>query len=153
VTDEQGERPGNADGKHRRSRQGRPPTHGLYTLKRTVAQLGTRVVDRRTSLGKQLAAWREDLVRDLGGAPSTGQLAVVDLAVRTKLMLDSIDAWLLTQPTLVLRRRKALLPAVRERQQLADALARYLGLLGLERREAPPLDLGAYLAQRANGGP
>ena len=67
-----------------------------------------------------------DLARDLGSLPSTGQLAVVDLAVRTKSMLDSIDAWLLTQPTLVVRRRKALLPAVRERQQLADGLARYL---------------------------
>ena len=153
MTDGQGERRGDAPPIPRQSRQGRPPTHGLYALKRSVAQLGTRLVDRRTTLGKQLAAWHDDLVRDLGGSPSTGQLAVVDLAVRTKLMLDSIDAWLLSQPTLVVRRRKPLLPAVRERQQLADALARYLTMLGLERREAPPLDLGTYLSQRTNGNP
>jgi hypothetical protein len=59
---------------------------------------------------------------------------VVELAVHTKLLLDSIDAWLLRQPSLIDRRKRALLPVVRERQHLADALARYLGLLGLEHR-------------------
>jgi hypothetical protein len=34
-------------------------------------------------------------------AISTQQLAMIDLAVKTKLLLDSIDAWLLTQPTLI----------------------------------------------------
>jgi len=109
------------------------------------------VLDKRTTLGKQLAAWRADLVRDLGGEPSTAQLAVVDLAVRTKLMLDSIDAWLLVQPALVNLRKRALIPAVRERQALADALARYLSQLGLERKVRPVPDLGAYLANK--GGP
>ena len=79
---------------------------------------------------------------------STQQLAVVDLAVRTKLLLDSIDAWLLQQPSLVNKRKKALLPAVHQRQQLADALSRYMGQLGLERKakRAPPLD--EYLAEK-----
>jgi hypothetical protein len=49
-------------------------------------------------------------------------------------MLDSIDAWILTQPSLVNKRNRSLLPVVRERTQLADALARYLGMLGLSRR-------------------
>ena len=75
-------------------------THGLTTLKRAVKGLGGRVIDMRTSLGKALAEWRADLVADLGGrdAVSTQQAAVIDLAVKTKLLLDSIDAWLLTQP-------------------------------------------------------
>lgn len=42
--------------------RGQPPTHGLSSL-----------IDRRTTLGKQLAAWRADLVRDLGGDVSTQQ--------------------------------------------------------------------------------
>jgi len=125
--------------------------HGLTTLRAAVRALGPRVLDKRTTLGKQLAAWRADLVRDLGGEPSTAQLAVVDLAVRTKLMLDSIDAWLLVQPALVNLRKRALIPAVRERQALADALARYLSQLGLERKVRPVPDLGAYLANK--GGP
>ena len=56
------------------------------------------------------------------------------MAVKTKLILHSIDVWLLQQPALIDKRKRALLPAVRERQALADALARYLAMLGLERR-------------------
>ena len=130
------------------SRRGRPRTHGLATLRRTVNQIGNRVLDRRTAVGKALAAWRADLVRDLGGDVSTQQAALIELAVKTKLMLDSIDAWLLTQPSLVLARKRTLLPVVRERMQLSDALARYLGQLGLERRAKPVPDLAAYLTAR-----
>jgi len=72
-------------------------------------------------------------------------MAVIDLSVKTRLLLDSIDAWLLTQPSLINARKRALLPAVRERQALADALARYLGQLGLERK-AKDVDIAAQLA-------
>jgi hypothetical protein len=127
----------------------RPYTkHGLTTLKQAVNGLGGRVIDMRTTLGKALAQWRADLVADLGGREtiSTQQAAVIDLAVKTKLLLDSIDAWLLTQPgSLVDRRRRALIPVVRERQQLADALARYMTTLGLERRQAPAKSLAEVL--------
>jgi len=63
-------------------------------------------------------------------------------------MLDAIDAWVLAQPSLVDKRKRALLLVVRERQSLADALVRYLTTLGLERkaRELPSLTM--YLAQR-----
>ena len=110
--------------------------HGLTTLKKAVKGLGGRVIDRRTTLGKALAKWRGDLIQDLGGreAISTQQEALVDLCVKSKLILDSIDAWLLVQPSLVNARKRSLLPAVRERQQLADGLARYLNQLGLERK-------------------
>ncbi len=110
--------------------------HSLTTLKQAVKQLGGRVIDRRTRLGKALAKWRTDLIQDLGGrdAISTQQEALVDLAVKSKLILDSIDCWLLRQPSLVNACKRSLLPAVRERQQLADGLARYLTQLGLERK-------------------
>src|SRR5262245_48149991 len=76
----------------RRNRGGRPPTHGLTVLKRAVNGLGGRVIDKRTVLGRTLAAWREDLIGDLGGreAVSTAEAQVIDLAVRTKVMLDGI---------------------------------------------------------------
>ncbi len=135
----------------RRSRPYRK--HGLDRLKSAVRLLGARTLDRRTAVGKALAEWRANLVADLGGSEtiSTQQAAVVDVAVRTKLLLDSIDAWLLRQPSLVDRRRRAVLPVVRERQQLADALARYMTQLGLERRRAKPQALGEYIAQKYGG--
>ena len=110
--------------------------HGLTTLKRAVNGLGNRVIDKRTATGKALAKWRADLIADLGGddAISTQRVALLDLAVRSKLLLDSIDTWLLTQPTLVNVRKRSLIPIVLQRQTLADGLARYLTQLGLERR-------------------
>jgi hypothetical protein len=134
-------------------------TSGLSKLKDTMKRLGSRAIDRRTSTGKALAQWRNDLVDDLGGDDtiSTQQSCLIDLAVKSKLMLDSIDAWILSRPTLVNSRKKTLLPVVIQRQTLADGLARYLGQLGLERR-AKVKTLQALLdaaddppAQPANG--
>jgi hypothetical protein len=124
--------------------------HGITRLKAAVRRLGPRVIDRRTTLGKALAQWRADLIQDLGGpdSVSTQRAALVDLAVRSKLILDSLDAWLLAQPSLVNKRTRSVLPIVRERQGLADGLARYLQALGLDRVQRPPIDLGLYLASR-----
>lgn len=110
--------------------------HGLYTVKRAVKEVGLKAVDGRSAVGRALSQWRADLIRDLGGKDSisTQQEALVDLAVKSKLLLDSVDVWLLQQLSLVNKRKKSLLPVVRERQQLADGLARYLGQLGLEKR-------------------
>jgi hypothetical protein len=71
--------------------------HGLHTLKRAVKELGRRAIDGRTALGKALTRWRQELIADLGGPDvvSTQQLALVDLAVTTKLLIESVDAWLL----------------------------------------------------------
>ena len=120
--------------------------HGIYQLKRAVKQLGGRVIDRRTTVGKSLAQWRRSLIDDLGGKDtvSTQQEALVDLCVKSKLLLDSIDVWLLTQPSLINLPKQALIPVVRERTQLADSLARYLGQLGLERK-TKTLDLANAL--------
>jgi hypothetical protein len=81
-------------------------------------------------------AWREQLIDDLGGIEqvSAQQLTVLELAARTKILLDGIDAWLFEQPSLVNKRERRLFAVVKERQQLADSLARYMGQLGLERR-------------------
>ena len=124
--------------------------HGLTTLRHALSDAWEHMMSRRFKLGRVLFAWREDLVADLGGqdAISTQQVAVIDLATKTKLLLDSIDAWLLTQPSLVNKRNRSLIPVVRERQQLADALARYLGQLGLERKAKPRKSLASYVVEK-----
>ena len=108
----------------------------LFSMKRAVRELGDHSLDGRTSVAKALAEWKAELIDDLGGrqAISTQQTAIIDLAVKTKLLLDSVDAWLLTRPSIIDKRRRTVLPIVRERQQLADALSRYLQVLGLARR-------------------
>ncbi len=76
--------------------------HGLSLMKQALREHGTWAIDRRTSLGKALDHWRDQLVSDLGGAEqvSTQQLAIVNVAVKPKLLLDSLDVWLLKQPSL-----------------------------------------------------
>jgi hypothetical protein len=110
--------------------------HGINTMKKALSVLGSRAIDGRFKVSKELAKWRRDLIEDLGGEENVSiqQQTLADLCVKNKLLLDSIDSWLLTQKTLVIAKRKALLPAIAQRQTLADALARYLTQLGLERR-------------------
>ena len=108
--------------------------HGLTTLKRTVATLGGRVLDGRFAVARELREWRAGLERDLGGDLSTQERVLVDLAVTQKLLLGSIDSWLLVQPSLVNARKRAVLPVVKDRQALVDSLSRIMGQLGLKRR-------------------
>ena len=93
-------------------------------------------LDMRFSTGRALVRWRLELVNDLGGEDniSSQQAALIELSVRSKLMIDSIDNWILSQPSLINKKKKTVLHVVVQRQQLADGLAKYLGMLGLERR-------------------
>src|SRR5690349_17712481 len=91
------------------SKTGRRPysRHGLNALKARVKVRGLGALDRRTAAARALIAWRDELVADLGGPSmvSAQQRAVIDLATRTKLYLDTLDAWIMEQPTLVLAKR------------------------------------------------
>ena len=123
-------------------------TSALYRLKRSVNKVGTTLIDRRYKVGRELAKWQADLVPDLGGesALSTQQKMIVDLCVRSKLLIDSIDVWLLSQKTIINKRNRTLIGAVKERQGIADGLTRNLQLLGLG-RQAKVLGLDAILAR------
>jgi hypothetical protein len=109
--------------------------------------LGLKVIDERTKLGRELMAWRAALVQDLGGEDqlSTQQQALVDIVTWTRLLMDTVDHWLLRQPTLVDKRKRQLYPAVVQRTQLADSLARHLGTLGLARVAREVNSLSDYL--------
>lgn len=114
-------------------------------------------VDKRTRIGRALHAWRAELLADLGGAEelSAAKLALVDVACRSKLLLDSVDGYLLTMPRLWNARTRALFPLVRERQQLANGFQMTLQALGLEKRKPPALSLALYADGKygtGNGG-
>jgi hypothetical protein len=111
---------------------------------------GFKALDQRTVAARALLDWRKDLLDDLGGEDtvSAQQMALVEAAVRTRLYVDHVDAWIMEHGSLVNARRRSVHPVVRERQQLVDSLARLLSTLGLERRQKPPIDLNTYLAQR-----
>ena len=126
--------------------------HGLHALQNALKAVGQEEgwLESLGEVGEALKAWEADLVADLGGeeAVSAQERAVVELAVKTHLLLESVDRWLLEQPSLVNKSRRQLFPVVLQRQQLADALARYMTALGLKRRSKPVPALGDYLKTR-----
>ncbi|MBI4584188.1 MAG: hypothetical protein HY717_09230 [Planctomycetes bacterium] len=126
----------------------------LNALKTRVKARGFKAVDMRTTAAKELVAFQRGLTEDLGGEEllSTAKRALVNMAARAFLFLNHVDAWLAEQPNLVNQRNRALLPALRERQSIAEHLAKLLDRLGLEKRKPEPLSLGRYLETKAQPG-
>ena len=102
-----------------------------------------------TPVGRVLAERRAALVADLGGDPSTAQLALVDLAIRQWAILDTVDGYVLGLPSLVDKRHRRCWQVVLDRSRLAAQLEATLARLGLERRPAPVEDVEAYVARVA----
>ncbi len=127
--------------------------HGLNALKARVKVRGLQAIDHRTTAARSLLRWRRELLDDLGGpdAVSAAQLALVEVATRTKLYVDHVDAVLLERANLTTKHRNRLIPLVEQRERLAAGLVRTLQALGLERRTRPAQSLTDYLAQKTRG--
>jgi len=99
------------------------PRTGLRALKAAVNLRGTHAISGRTAAGRALIAWKRALVADLGGEASISpaQMARVEVAVRTRLMIDHVDGHLLALGSLVTRRGR-LKPIVEQRNRLAALL-------------------------------
>jgi hypothetical protein len=123
--------------------------HGLHALKARVMVRGLQAIDGRTAAAQHLVAFRRELLDDLGGesAVSAAQLALVEVATRTRLYLDHVDAVLLERESLVVRGRR-LLPLVEQRGRLASSLLEVLSKLGFERRQRPAPSLEDYVRAR-----
>ena len=80
---------------------------------------------------------------------STQERALIEEAVLTKLILSSMNVWLLAQPSLVSGRNRGVLPAVLHSNQLVTTLKVLLDSLGLKRRAKPVELLEDYLKRRA----
>jgi hypothetical protein len=72
-----------------------------------VARIGNKVINKRYSTDRALAKWRSEIIADLGGQDnvSTQQAAVVDLACKSKFLLNSIDVWLFSQKSLINKKK------------------------------------------------
>lgn len=127
--------------------------HGVSSMKKALNQLGSRAIDKRTKYGRALYVWRRALIADLGGenTVTAAQLQIIDSAVRTKLMLDSVDSYILSLGNgIINKRNRCLYPVVQQRSVLANDMLRFLSALGLERRAASVPTLDAYIEAKSS---
>jgi hypothetical protein len=137
----------------RRSRPtGRPPIHGLKTLRRAVTRLTTRRLDGRSAVAVAVRRWKEDVTRDLGGDLTRAQETILETAAQRWVVIQSLYQWIGAQPSLVTKKRR-LLDVVMQTAQLEEGLARMLDRLGLDRKARPVPTLAEYLAQRETAPP
>jgi hypothetical protein len=117
------------------------PRTGLRALKAAVNLRGVLAISGRTAAGRALIAWKRALVADLGGeaAISPEQMARVEVAARTRLLLDHVDAHVLGLTSLVSRRGR-LKPIVEQRNRLAALLNSQLAALAELRKLAAATD-------------
>lgn len=124
--------------------------HGLSTAKAFLSEFGQVAIDGRSALGRALADWKSEVIADLGGFDnlSAQQLALLEVLTRTKVLLDGVDNYILSQRSLVNKRRKSVHPVVVQRTALAESFVKHLTALGLERRAPQVRDLKTYLAEQ-----
>lgn len=120
--------------------------HQLTPILKAVKRKGLGAIDQRSSLAKATGKVRLELISDLGGAEnlSVQQHKLVDEFIKRFVMLESIDAWIFTQPALMNKNRKTLYPIVIQRMTIGDGMVRCLRELGLEKK-AKAVSLADYL--------
>jgi hypothetical protein len=143
--------------KHHSRLSKKPSGHySLSTALKIVSENARKLDDKSWiatlgEAGTALAAFRAGIVADLGGEENISSMerAIIDMIVRSHLLVASIDRYILSLPCPVNRQRHTLYPVVAQRDQLANSLCRNLERLGLKRRPKPL----PSLAEKMNGPP
>ena len=122
---------------------GRKPTHGAVIMRRTLRALTTKRLDGRSALAVAVRNWKADVRRDLGGDLTRAQETILESAAQAWVIVSSLDDYIARQPSLVTKKR-AVLPVVVQRMQIAEGLARNLA------RSAPARRLGSARGRGKN---
>ncbi len=116
---------------------GRPRQHGLSILRKALRELGNRgLYNKNSAIGKYLAERKESIIKDLGGPKnvSVTQEIVIDRCMEAELILRSIMAWAMEQPSLINKTKRTCVPVVKEWFDETDRQVRWLQALGLEKK-------------------
>lgn len=123
----------------------RPPSVDGATLDKVVSQLAATKPFAWTSclgdVGQIIEDWREAIIDDLGGDDEVTamQRIVVDAAIRTQVILDVLDQYILNpsdQKIIDVKNGSAHFIII-QRKMYSDSLVRYMQVLGLQRRKKP----------------
>jgi len=115
----------------------------------------TRLDDLPAEVAEARRARRDALVAQLGGPDEVtpAQAQLINLVVSAAMQLDSVDAYLLTLPSLVDKRNRRCWQVVRDRQALSAHVMALLATLGLRRKAKRLQALDAYVAEHASATP
>jgi hypothetical protein len=123
--------------------------HKLTPVLRRIKQKGLKALDQRSKLALGMKKLRAELMADLGGEEglSAGQKKLIEDAVKKVVLLESIDAWIFAQPSLINKRTMSLRPIVLQRATLSDSLMRCLRELGLAKKAKAVTSIQDYINQ------
>jgi len=132
---------------------------GLHTLKQNLPHVLDRIrddtlpADDLSPLEAAARQWRENVISDLGGrdALTTTKHALVNATLGSWLLLSTIDGYLFElagKTGVVNRRTRSVFAVVEQRARIADAFARQLQMIGLDRVTAPAQTLDQYVASK-----
>lgn len=107
----------------------------MPAVKARLMLRGLHAVDRRSQAAREVLKWRAKLVAELAAASqlSTATTSRIEVLVRTKLLLEHLDASLLEHTTLFGKKgrlRQDVRQIIGERNRMADSLERGLAALG-----------------------
>ena len=127
--------------------------HGFYTAVSTLKPHGLAGVDQRSAAARVANGFKGKLEAALGGDVTPQQQTLIELATVELLLVRHVDAFLLEQETLLVGRgkQKRLLPVLKDRATHARFLAELMDRLGLDRREAKPVELVDYIEAHYGG--
>jgi hypothetical protein len=126
----------------------------MHALKSAVKVKGLWAIDKRSLAAKALFRWKRELVAQLGGIDEVtpAKMCLVDLAVRTRLFVEALDAFLVEQKSLINKSQKSVIPVLLERQQLVDSMGKLLKQIGLQRQHGKILSLKEYWTTPVEAG-
>ena len=118
----------------------------MDALKAAVKVQGMWRIDRRSLAAKALFRWKRELVAQCGGVEelTPAKACLVDMAVRTRLFIEALDAFLVEQKSLINKSQKSVIPVLLERQQLVDSMGKLLKQIGLNRQHGKIPSLKEY---------
>jgi hypothetical protein len=127
-------------------------THGYYRRKVKLEPVSFKDLNFSSSGGEQLRKRFIELLNHCGGERlvSAVRRRIIERIVFTEYQLDCLDLYLVKLgPRIVNRRKRTLIPIVRERDALVSTLTKLYEQIGLDPRKPPVPTLAEYMATTA----
>ena len=124
-------------------------THGFYRRKTKLERVSFNDLNFSSAGGEQLRKRHYELLQHCGGEEfvSAVRRRVIERVIFCEYQLDCLDLYLAgLGPRIINRRKRGLIPIVRERDALVNTLIRLYDQIGLDPVKASPPNLFDYIA-------